>query len=462
MLLKGKSFYGILFLIKRGVNMAKNKIINGKIIDVKFPNKSTVLNGENKIRVKGGILGQEVELKLSRKTKGKILNVIKRSDLEKERNCEHLDVCGGCTYQTMSYEDELAYKKNLIEKLFKEELGIEKIEMIPSPVSREYRNKMEYTFSDEYKDGPLSLGLHMKNKFYEVVNTDDCNIINQDFNIIRKFTRGYFDGKLKPYNKMRHTGELRHLLIRRSSLGHILVNLVTTSASYDYSDYFNELLNLSLEGEIKGIIHTENDSLSDAIVPEKVSLYYGDDYIIEELLGLKFKVSLYSFFQTNTKSAEVLYTMAKEMIGDIKNKNLLDLYSGTGTITQILGKDAKSALGIEIVEEAVESARENAKLNNLDNVKFICGDVFKEVKELDYQPDVVVLDPPREGINPRAIDKIIDFNTDNFLYISCNPATQVRDLKRFIERGYRIDDIKILDQFPRTYHVETIALIQKM
>lgn len=438
------------------------KILTGKITTSKFPNKSTV-EGENfEVKIKGGIIGQTVEITKSGHNKGKLINVLELAEIEKENNCKHLEVCGGCTYQRFAYEDEIKYKKELINKLYKDEGFDFDIEVEPSPVYKQYRNKMEYTFSDEYKEGPLALGLHMKNRFYEVVNTTDCNIINDDFNLIREFTRNYFDGLLLPYHKMKHTGNLRHLLIRKSSLGEIIVNLVTTSEEYDYTGYFVELLKLKLEGKIVGIIHTKNDSLSDAIVPEKVEIYYGRDYINEEVLGLKFKVSLYSFFQTNTKSAEVLYSMARDMLGNIEDEVLLDLYCGTGTITQILGQGAKEALGIEIVEEAVDAARENAKLNNLENIKFIADDVMHAVKGLEYKPDIIVLDPPREGINPRAIDDIIDFAPKKFLYISCNPVTQARDLKRFEERGYSVVKIKALDQFPRTTHLETVVLMSRI
>lgn len=443
--------------------MQNKKTIIGKVGKVGFPNKSEIEYDGNKIVFKGGILGQEVEIKRVRRSKGKLLNVVQKSKWETEVNCVHSQVCGGCTYQNFNYENEVNYKKNLITDLFEDEgLKLEDFEFLGSPNYKYYRNKMEYTFSDEYKDGPLSLGLHMRNKFYEVVNTDECNIVHSDFNVIRAFTRDYFDGTLPPYQKMRHTGTLRHLLIRRSSIGEILINIVTASSEYDFSDYFEELKNLNLAGDIVGLLHTTNDSLSDAIVPEKVDIYFGRDYIYEELLGLKFKVSVFSFFQTNTESAKVLYSMGENMLGDLKDKVLLDLYSGTGTITQILGRNAKRAIGVEIVEEAVESARKNVKLNNLENIEFICGDVFQVVKDLDVKPDVIVLDPPREGINPRAIENIINFSPEEFLYISCNPVTFVRDVQEFLKRGYKIVEIKGLDQFPRTNHVETIALIQKI
>ena len=440
--------------------MRKNKTIIGKIEKVEFPNRSTISSNDRELKTKGGILGQVVEAKISRRSKGKITKVLEKSDLEGKSNCIHFDECGGCTYQTMSYDDEINYKKTLLKELYKE-IGIEDFEIIKSPSYKEYRNKMEYTFSDEYIDGPLTLGLHKKAKFYETVNTEECNIVDQDFNTIHIFTRKYFDGKIKPYHRTKHQGKLRHLLLRRNQKGQMLVNLVTSSEGYDYTDYFEELKKLEIKGEIVGIIHTINDSLSDAVIPEKVSVYYGQDYLIEEILGLKFKISLYSFFQTNTKSAKVLYQEAINMLGETEGLQILDLYSGTGTITQILGQSAKKAIGIEIVEEAVQAARENAKENKLENVEFICGDVFKEVKNLDFKPDLIVLDPPREGINPKAIEDIINFDAKKYLYISCNPVTQVRDLKEFMERGYKIEKFEIVDQFPRTYHVETVALILK-
>ena len=441
--------------------MVKNKIEIGKIVSQSFPNKSQVQTENSILTAKGGILGQEVEIKKTRRTKAKILNILKKSELETIEGCIHSDDCGGCTYQTLKYQDELKLKENLLKDLFAEnEIEIKDFEILPSPLVEEYRNKMEYTFSDEYKDGPLSLGLHQKNKFYEVVNTTHCNIVSKDFNTIRSFTREYFDGKQKPYNKVRHDGYLRHLLIRRTSTKEIMVNLVTTFEEVDLKDYFEKLKNLKLEGKIVSILHTKNDSLSDAIVPEEVELIYGRDYIVEEILGLKFKITSFSFFQTNTKSAEKLYSLAKKTLGDMKEKIFLDLYSGTGTITQIIGKDSKKALGIEIIEEAVKSARENTQLNNIDNVEFICGDVFEEVKKLEYKADIIVLDPPREGINPKAIEKIISFNPEKFLYISCNPQTLARDLKEFISRGYEIKTIKALDQFPRTYHLECVVLLE--
>ena len=437
-----------------------------KIDKSRFPNLSRGSFEDREYHFKGGIVGQRVEIKVRGKKskKAKLLNIIERSDIEIESQCPHSEKCGGCSYQTLSYEEELKYKKELIENLFKENAIEREMKIIPSPVHKNYRNKMEYTFGDEYKGGPLSLGLHVKNRFHEIINTTDCKIVDEDFNTIRAEVRTYFEelGEVQ-YNRKRHEGFLRHLLIRKATkTGEIMILLSTSSQSQlDEEAFIKFLRNLDLKGQIVSIYHVINDALSDAIVPEEMKLIYGKDHIEEEVLGLRFKISPFSFFQTNTKSAEVLYKMAREKI-DAKDKLVFDLYSGTGTITQVLAESAKKVIGVEIVEEAVEAARENAKLNGIDNVEFIASDVLKVLDDLDKNPDLIVLDPPREGINPKAIDKIIDFDPEKFLYISCNPVTLVRDLQVFKERGYEIEELEIVDQFPKTSHVETVALLYKL
>jgi 23S rRNA (uracil-5-)-methyltransferase RumA len=450
----------------------KKKIIETTIIDSIFPNKSVAKYEDKTVIFKGGIKGQKVKVLLGKKKKdyieGKLLEVIERSPLEKNLSCAYDDECGGCTYQTLLYEDELELKKDQVLDLFCKAnikgfnfLGIER-----SPRVEGYRNKMEYTFGDAEKGGPLILGLHKRGRFYEVVDSDACNIADGDFTKIRRKVMEYFRKLGTPYyNKRNHEGILRHLVIRKAlSTGEILVNLVTTSQGKVNTDGFvKELLELdSLEGKITGILHTINDGLSDIVRADELHLLYGRDYITEEILGLKFKISPFSFFQTNTFGAEKLYSIAREFAGDINDKVVFDLYSGTGTIAQIMAPVAKKVIGIEIVEEAVNMARENAKLNGLDNVEFIVGDVLKEVENIKIKPDLIIIDPPRDGIHPKAINKIIDFNPDKFVYVSCNPVTLVRDLKVFEERGYKVEKVKLMDMFPRTPHVETVVLITRV
>lgn len=437
-----------------------NKIKVGKIIEVNFPNKNKVETENNNLNIKGGILGQIVEVKQSRGKKGKLLKVLEKSSLEKLQGCIHTE-CGGCSYDTLIYEDEVKYKKEMLKKLF-EEAGFNfDFNLIGNSHYKSYRNKMEYTFGDEYKGSPIALGLHKKNKFYEIENTTHCQIVHQDFNKIRFFTRDFFDQE-EFYNRRTHEGVLRHLVIRRTNFGEILINLVTTkNHTLDLKSYTEGLLKLDTEAKIVGITNTLNDSYSDAIVNEGFEVLYGRDYCVEELLGLKFKIGPFSFFQTNSYSAETLYKLAQKLIGNIENKNVLDLYSGTGTITQIMAQKANTAVGVEIVESAVKDAWENAKLNNIENVEFIADDVLKALDNLDFVADVIVLDPPREGIHPKALEKILSREPEEILYISCNPVSFVRDLEKIKEEGYEVKKICGLDQFPRTNHVETVVLMSR-
>jgi len=447
----------------------KNRLIEFRIERLEFPNKGIGEFEGKAIRIKGGLPGQKITARVSRRRKdyweAKPVEVIERSPLETQNGCAHIGICGGCSYQALSYEDELKLKHSQVQDLFyKEGLGIKLEEIEPSPIVSGYRNKMEYTFGDEIKDGPLALGLHMKNRFYEVVNTNDCNIVHKDFTIIREAVRNHFDSLgVSFYNKRNHDGVLRHLVIRRAhSTGEILVNLVTSSQEIiDRDEFQNMLLELSgnIEGSITGILHTINDGLGDTVTADSIELLYGKDHIREEILGLRFDISPFSFFQTNTSSAERLYSIAREFAGEKKDRIIFDLYSGTGTIAQMMASVAKKVIGIEIVEEAVEKARDNAMINGLNNVEFIADDVFHGVENLEYKPDLIILDPPRDGIHPKSIDKIIDFKPETFVYVSCNPVTLVRDLKIFLDKGYDIKRVKCVDQFPRTPHVESIILM---
>ena len=251
--------------------------------------------------------------------------------------------------------------------------------------------------------------------------------------MILKATLEFFKKEKVPYyHRMRHTGVLRHLLVRKAvRTGEILVDLVTTRESEVADKQWAEvLLSLPLEGEIAGILHTYNDSVADVVKDEGTEILYGQDYFYEELLGLKFKISPFSFFQTNSLGAEVLYETARSYIGDTKDKVIFDLYSGTGTIAQILAPVAKKVVGVEIVEEAVEAAKVNTGLNGLTNCTFWAGDVLKVIDELGEVPDLIVLDPPRDGVNPKALEKITNFGVERMVYISCKPTVVLLSHKK--------------------------------
>ena len=262
---------------------------------------------------------------------------------------------------------------------------------------------------------------------------------------------------------MAHEGYLRHLLVRRGEkTGEILIDLVTSSQEqHDLKGFAECILALPLEGKVAGILHTYNDSLADVVQDDRTEILYGQDFFYEELLGLKFKITPFSFFQTNSLGAEVLYDLARSYVGEMKDKVIFDLYSGTGTIAQMLASVAKKVVGIEIVEEAVEAAKQNAELNRLANCEFLAGDVLKAIDLVRETPDIIVLDPPRDGINPKALRKIIDFGVKKIVYISCKPTSLARDLEMLQECGYGVERCVCVDMFPGTVHVETVVLIQR-
>lgn len=546
--------------------MKKGQILEGIVERVDFPNKGMVKvreeNGEEAFCfVKNVLPGQKVSFCVQKKrngrAEGRLLEVVEKAENEVESPCPHFMLCGGCLYQNLSYEDQCRLKQEQVKKLLDQVLGRQgawEFEAIkPSPAVYGYRNKMEFTFGDEVKDGPLSVGLHKRGGFYDIVTVSGCMIMDEDYRRILTAAREYFEELgLAFFHRLRHTGYLRHLLVRKGAkTGEILVALVTTggvdsvakkekgrasdagilademketacdvggsgyeskeracgtgdsgnevketacgtggsdddaketalgigSLGEKTKDVFSDidgfakmLLSLPLDGKIVGILHMVNDAVADVVRSDETRLLYGRDYFYEELLGLRFRISAFSFFQTNSLGAEVLYSTAREFIGELSgreeggekpDKVVFDLYSGTGTIAQLMAPMAKKVVGVEIVEEAVEAARENAALNGLDNCEFIAGDVLKVLDELEEKPDFIILDPPRDGVHPKALKKILAYGVERIVYISCKPTSLARDLESFLEEGYRVERAVCCDMFPWTGNVETIALLQK-
>ena len=463
--------------------MKKGQMCEGIVEKIKFPNKGIVKVEDSDVTVKNTIPGQKVSFVINKKRKGKaegrLLEILEKSELENaEANCPHYGVCGGCNYQTLPYEEQLKLKAGQVLELMKavvpnaEDIfeGIRK-----SPQQFGYRNKMEYTFGDEVKDGPLALGMHKRGSFYDIVTVDECRIVDDDYRKILGATVAYFRAQDIPfYHRMRHEGYLRHLLVRKAvKTEEILIDLITTTQEIRTEEgsvdeqllldgWRNQLQTLELDGSIAGILHTKNDSVADAVKNEGTEILYGQDYFYEELLGLKFKITPFSFFQTNSLGAEVLYEKAREYIGDTNEKVVFDLYSGTGTIAQILAPVAKKVVGVEIVEEAVEAAKVNAKLNGLDNCTFWAGDVLKVIDELGEVPDLIMLDPPRDGVNPKALMKILNFGVDRLVYIACKPTSLARDLEMIHGRGYKVEKIACVDLFPNTVHVEVVCCLHRV
>ena len=458
--------------------MKKGQMIEGTVERIDFPNKGIVRTEDGVCVVKNALPGQKVKAGINKvrkgKAEGRLLEITEKSPLEAGSPCPHFGTCGGCTYISFPYEEELKIKEGQVKRLLDSVLEKQETEWTfegikASPAIYEYRNKMEFSFGDEVKDGPLALGMHKRGSFYDIVTVRDCRIVDEDYRAILSYTRDYFDKEKVPFfHRLRHTGYLRHLLVRKAArTGEILVALVTTSEQKpDLTLWMEGLLSLSLTGRFAGILHIINDSVADVVQSDKTEILYGQDYFYEELLGLKFKISTFSFFQTNSLSAEVLYETAREYVGELSEsgepeKIVYDLYSGTGTIAQLMAPVAKKVIGVEIVEEAVEAAKKNAKLNGLNNCEFIAGDVLKVLDTIEEKPDMIILDPPRDGIHPKALQKIIGYGIDKMVYISCKPTSLVRDLEVFLENGYVVEKAVAVDQFPWTANVETVVLLSK-
>lgn len=499
--------------------MKKGQTIDGIVARTDFPNKGILSCEEGVCTVKNALPGQKVRAVVNKarngRYEGRLLEVLAPSPLETESPCPHFGSCGGCTWLSFPYEESLKIKEEQVRRLLSPALAMQEeacqFEPIKaSPVVFGYRNKMEFTFGDEVKDGPLSLGMHKRGSFYDIVSVTDCQIVEEDYRKILRCVTAYF-GELQEqgvdiafYHRLRHEGYLRHLVVRKAAkTGEILVALVTTGQTpvrpkaqdevqgkaaqggsggsgestieREILDGFRDwLLSLPLDGKIAGILHVRNDSAADVVQSDETKVLYGRDYFYEELLGLRFRISLFSFFQTNSLGAELLYSTARSYISDCisgpdgkegkdaQGKIVYDLYSGTGTIAQLMAPVAKKVIGVEIVEEAVEAARRNAELNGLHNCKFIAGDVLKVLDEIEEKPDLIILDPPRDGVHPKALRKIINYGVESILYISCKASSLARDLEAFLASGYRAQRCVPIDQFPWTTGVETCVLLSKL
>lgn len=480
--------------------MKKGQICEGVIERMDFPNKGIMYIDGVPVIVKNALPGQRISCLLAKKRsghfEGRLLAVLDEGEQAYyDESCQGGGICGGCLYCNRRYEDTLQIKEAQLRKLLDGAcLGVSGSEnyvfegVIASPVTRGYRNKMEFSFGDSYKDGPLALGLHKRSSMYDIVNTGDCRLASEEMNRIRTATLTFFAERRVPYyHKVSHTGYLRHLLLRQSARSReILAALVTTSQTDELkqpeaellAEYRDMLCSLLPEtaARITGIVHIVNNQVADAVIADELHVLYGRAYINEELLGLQFKITPFSFFQTNSLGAEVLYEKVRSYINEEEpavERNaaaygrrhglVFDLYSGTGTIAQIIAPAANQVIGVEIVEEAVEAARENAARNGLtERCAFIAGDVLKVLDTIAERPDTIILDPPRDGVHPRALPKILSYGVERIVYISCKATSLVRDLETIHAYGYRVVRACGVDMFPWTGGIETVCLLSKL
>lgn len=409
------------------------------------------------------------------------------------KKCEIAEFCGGCKYQGVDYRGQLADKdKNIRILLQKHKIDSSIYEgIVPSFSKYGYRNKMEYTFGDFEKGGNLELGMHRKKHFMSIVTSDMCQLVPEDFNKILKATLEFCrENKYSFYNKKTHIGLLRNLIIRHGvKTNELLVDIVTSKEGralisdreivsiseeekyigkisdngiFDEKAYLERLMNLDLENEIIGVLHTTNSSLADAVIDSGTKILYGRDYYEEELLGLKFKVNIFAFFQTNIRAVERLYKEALELVPNIDGKIVYDLYCGTGTISELSALKAKEVYGIEISEDAVKSAISNTELNGIKNCHYILGDVKEKLDELKEKPDLIIVDPPRAGLHDKVVRMLASYGVSEILYISCNPKTLAMNIEQFHYLGYEPVKMRAYDNFPMTGHCETVVLLSKL
>jgi len=453
------------------------------IEDIAAEGKAMARVDEMVVFVKNALPGDVVDLQLTRKRKNfaeaKPVKFHAYSPDRSEPFCEHFADCGGCVWQDLPYEKQLFYKQKQVVDNF-ERIG--KIEIpsinniLPSAKTTLYRNKLEYTFSnrrwltseevesgEEFRD-MNGLGFHVPGMFDRIVDIRQCHLQPEPGNSIRLAVRKYaISNNLEFYDPRNHTGFLRNLLIRTSETGEVMVVPVF---AHDDRENIEGLLNMLSETfpEITSLQYVVNEKRNDTITDQEVIVWKGKDHIIEQLGDLKFRIGPKSFFQTNAGQSLQLYEKTLEFAAVNKDETVYDLYTGTGSIACFLARQAKEVIGIEYVPEAIEDAKLNAALNNLDNTKFYAGDI-KDLLTNGFidehgHPDTIVLDPPRPGIHKDVIDALLYAAPEKIVYVSCNPATQARDIA-LLNEAYTVTKIQPVDMFPHTHHVENIALLVK-
>lgn len=437
------------------------------------------------IFVKGGLPGQVVKAVISKKKKShaeaRITEIIKRTPEEIEAKCAHFGSCGGCKWQNLLYEKQLSFKQQQVTDCLEHIAKMKTPPVLPilsSPQQFGYRNKVEFSFGyanmsidktdDEkwvYHDEDPTLGFHKAGKWESVVNIDHCDLISEGMNTVFTRIKEWCLSQDKDvYNQKTNQGFWRQVVMRENHKGEILLNIVTTTG--EPFEFFESLRPLLVELNIQSCFLTFFDGVNSYWPDGLIQHFAGDEFIFEEVLGQTFCISPESFFQTNTKGAEVLYSEVIRLLKDVPSKSILDLYCGTGTIGQVVaGADKKKhIIGVELLESAVEDAEDNAKRNGLENVAYFAGKAEKILPEiLEQFPkfDVLIIDPPRAGMHPKARKLLSEMGVKNCVYISCNPSTFARDCASFFENGYKLKSVQPVDMFPHTAHIEIVGFFER-
>ncbi|MEJ5055130.1 23S rRNA (uracil(1939)-C(5))-methyltransferase RlmD [Sphingobacterium sp. MYb382] len=464
----------------RRIPQDKKFVSDVHIIDIAEEGKGVAKQDELVLFIEKGVPGDIVDVELMRKKKsfaeGRVVTIKKASEHRVEPFCPHFGVCGGCKWQHMSYDAQLLFKQQSVDNALKrlgkvDTSGIEPI--LGSEQTEYYRNKLEFTFSNkrwltsldetEQPDDMNALGFHVPGRFDKILDIDHCFLQQDPSNTIRNTIRAFATANAISFYDLRaHEGALRNVIIRTASTGEVMLIVVF---AYPEEGQVEALMSHLAEQfpEIVSLLYIVNQKLNDTIFDQEIEVYRGRDYIFEEMEGLKFKVGPKSFYQTNSKQAYELYKITREF-ADLKGDELVyDLYTGAGTIANFVAKSAREVVGVEYVPSAIEDAKINSEINGVHNTKFYAGDM-KDVLTADFvathgRPDVVITDPPRAGMHADVVNRILEMEAPKVVYVSCNAATQARDLA-LMQDKYEVVRIKPVDMFPHTQHVENVVLLQ--
>ncbi|GAA4519926.1 23S rRNA (uracil(1939)-C(5))-methyltransferase RlmD [Sphingobacterium thermophilum] len=464
----------------RRIPQDKKFLQNIEIIDIAEEGKGVGRHDELVLFIEKAIPGDVVEVELQRKKKnfaeGRVTSIVKESPYRIEPFCPHFGVCGGCKWQHMSYEAQLKFKQQYVDNVLSRIGKVDTSSMediLGSEQTTYYRNKLEFTFSNKRwltsQDEVVTpetlnaLGFHVPGRFDKILDIKHCYLQQDPSNDLRNSIKEFAVANgISFYDLRQHEGALRNLIIRTSSTGEIMVIVVF---AYPEEGQIEQLMDFVAQKfpAITSLLYIVNQKRNDTIFDQEIYVYKGRDYIFEEMEGLKFKVGPKSFYQTNSKQAYELYKIAREF-ADLKGDELVyDLYTGAGTIANFVAKYAKEVVGVEYVPSAIEDAKINSEINGITNTKFYAGDM-KDVLTAEFvaehgKPDVVITDPPRAGMHADVVKRILEMEAPKVVYVSCNAATQARDLE-MLSAKYEVARIKPVDMFPQTQHVENVVLLK--
>lgn len=458
----------------------KKFLHNIEVIDIAEEGKGVGKSDDLVIFIDKAVPGDIVDVELLKRKKkfyeGKIQNLVKPSEHRTEPFCEHFGVCGGCKWQHLTYEAQLQFKQKSVSDALQRLGKVDVTDMEPilgSAESRYYRNKLEYTFSDKrwLTDGDMqldetmemnALGYHIPGRFDKILDIDHCYLQADPSNEIRNKVREYaLKAKISFYNLKNHEGALRNLIIRTSSTGDLMVIVVFAYADKEQIEGMMKFIASEFKS-INSLLYIANHKKNDTIFDQDIHSYAGADHIFENMDGLKFKIGPKSFYQTNSAQAFELYKIARDFAGFKGDELVYDLYTGAGTIANFIAGNVKNVIGIEYVPTAIEDAKINSEINRITNTSFFAGDM-KDILNEDFikthgKPDVVITDPPRAGMHPDVVKRLLEMEAEKIVYVSCNAATQARDIELLKEK-YNVVRIKPVDMFPHTQHVENVVLL---